>query len=359
MTFNHPRRVLRALLAGLLLVMGTAATAAPAGDLGQVTVPLGDSAGGASVDQQALRQGLEEVIHRLTGQSDVDAQPGAAAALQDPRRWLLKYSYQQGSPRALNAVFDAEELGRYLAAQGAPVWSASRPPVLVWLVDQGSGRGDMVSARDETGARLQQAAIDQGLRVTLPKWDETEKRTLTVADVRGRFDGPVLDASRRYDAEWVATAVIYEGARTTINWRLLHGGDTAAQGRDQVASKDAALASMITGITAQMAGRYRVSGVSAGNDQAQDLVVRGVDTLDAWHQLQAQLNSLGAIRSVQLRGARDNALSFAVDFAGARADLADLLDGVAGLRRCDDTSGAAASGAAAPPGSTSLTYCRL
>lgn len=347
MILKQPRiaRLLGLMLLGCVLAAGTAS----GNDLGRVRVPLPNDADSAAQPDQArqaaLRQGLEQVISRLTGQSPASDQPGAAAALENPDRWLLRYGYEDGPPRQLMAVFDAGALGDYLAGQGASVWRGPRPPVLVWLVDQGSARGEMVHAGERTAALLARAATERGLVLTLPKWDEAEQRTVTVADVRGRFDGPVLDASRRYGVAWVATAVIYGGG-TTINWRVLHGGEAVAQGRDPVDSKAQALDHLAAGIAQAMAQRYRASGTHGGDDQ-ENLVVRGVDTLDAWHHLQQQLERLGAVRTVALRAAQGDELRFAVDFSGPRDQLASLLDGVPGLSRCGGDSAA-----------TALIYCR-
>lgn len=351
---SHQPRIARLIGLPLLMLLGCllGATAAFANDLGRVAVPLEDQEDGgaqtAEARQAALRQGLEVVIGRLAGQGPAADQPGAAEALENPDRWLLRYGYEQGPPRRLVAVFDAEALGDYLADQGASVWSGARPPVLIWLVDQGAGRGDMVAAGDQAGDRLEQAATQRGLAITLPKWDEAEQRTVTVADVRGRFDEPVLDASRRYGAEWVATAVIYGASRPTINWRLLHGGETVTQGREQVDSEPQALDRMVAGIAKEMAGRYRLAGgAGAGDEDRERLVIRGVDTLDAWRGLQNELARLGAVRSVALRVVQGDELRFAVDFSGARDQLASLLDGLPGLQRCGGD-----------PAATALIYCR-
>ena len=337
-------------LMGLMLLGGLlAANSAAGNDLGRVRVPLPNGVDSAAhpdqARQAALRQGLEQVIGRLTGQSPASDQPGAAAALENPDRWLLRYGYEDGPPRQLMAVFDADALGDYLAGQGASVWRGPRPPVLVWLVDQGSARGEMVSAGERTAALLEQAAVERGLVLTLPKWDEAEQRSVTVADVRGRFDGPVLDASRRYGVAWVATAVIYGGG-TTINWRLLHGGEAVAQGREPVDSKAHALDRLAAGIAQAMTQRYQAGGASGGGDRT-NLVIRGVDTLAGWHHLQQQLDQLGAVRAVALRVAHGDELRFAVDFSGPRDQLAGLLDGIPGLNRCGGD-----------PAATALIYCR-
>ena len=132
-------RLLLGLIVGFLCVSPVFAA-----DAGEVSVPLeGEQPRGAEAREQALRQGLETVIRRLTGRDRVADLPGVAGVLEDPSRWLMRYAYDGGTPPRLNAVFDDRALVRHLSDQGAPVWSGERPPVLVWLVSEGTGQGRM------------------------------------------------------------------------------------------------------------------------------------------------------------------------------------------------------------------------
>lgn len=326
-----------------------------ANDLGEVSVPMPNGTQGDDVRQAALQQGLERVIARLTGQnpSQVDGVPGVAQALKEPDKWLLRYGYEsagkQGEPPQLKATFDADALADYLAGQGASVWSGPRPSILVWLVDEGNGQGRMVGAGDELATTVNQDAADQGLQVTLPKWDDQDRNTLSVSDIRGHFDDPLMDASQRYGSNWVATGVIYGGRHPTINWRLLNDGDTVTEKRDRVDSKDDALKAMMVGIGKTLADRYRVSGGGAGR---QDWVtVRGVNSLKAWEDLKQRMVALGAVSAVGLRQADGDQLSLSVDFAGSRTQLARALGSLPALRPCAAPNGA--DGAAqSPPRST-------
>ncbi len=351
-------RLLLGLIVGLLC-----ASSVFAADAGEVSVPLeGDQPQSAEAREQALRRGLETVIRRLTGRDEVADLAGVAGALENPSRWLMRYAYEGGTPPRLKAVFDDRALTRHLSEQGAPVWSGERPPVLVWLVAEGAGRGRMVAAGDPLAERLTAAAARRGVSLTLPEWDGRDRDVVSVADVRGRFDGPLLQASGRYDTDWVATAVLYEsGGDTTLNWRLLHEGEALAESRDKAGDTDAALDRLVTVIADRIAERY---SVGAGGDNDDDagpsepvpasdalvdksgwITVRGVGSLSAWHRLRRALADLGPMRAVALRVASDDRVQFEVDFAGGRAQLIRSVAGVEGLDECQD------------PASDTPTFC--
>ncbi|MBM7334341.1 MAG: DUF2066 domain-containing protein [Alcanivorax sp.] len=364
----------------LLILVAALIWAAPAwaAEAGQVSVPLrGDAPQGDEARRDALQRGLETVITRLTGRDRVAELPGVAQALAQPQRWVLRYSYEDGEPPRLRAVFDERALTRYLADQGTPVWGGERPPVLVWLVTEGTGRGDLVTAGDPLAERLRAAAGRRGVSLVLPEWDQRDRDVVAVADVRGRFDGPVLQASRRYDTDWVATGVLYGGASTTLNWRLLDHGDQVAGQRASAADTDAALDAFVGALADQIAERYSLGGERGGDQGNGDaasgasdggvtpppvftgdaptgdvlirddrvVTVRGVRTLKQWHDLYRALADSGPLRGVALRVVSDDRVQFELDFSGGRAQLERLMAGVAGLTACGD--------AAAPP----LTYC--
>merc|ERR1711965_1037263 len=103
-------RLLLGLIVGFLCVSPVFAA-----DAGEVSVPLeGEQPRGAEAREQALRQGLETVIRRLTGRDQVADLPGVAGVLEDPSRWLMRYAYDGGTPPRLNAVFDDRALVRHL-----------------------------------------------------------------------------------------------------------------------------------------------------------------------------------------------------------------------------------------------------
>lgn len=352
-------RLLLGLIVGFLCVSPVLAA-----DAGEVFVSLeGEQPQSAEAREQALRQGLKTVIRRLTGRDPVAELPGVAGVLENPSRWLMRYAYEGGAPPRLRAVFDDRALARHLSKQGAPVWSGQRPPVLVWLVAEGAGRGRMVAAGGPLAERLTSAAARRGVSFRLPEWDGRDRDSVTVADVRGWFDGPLLQASDRYDTDWVATAVLYEGgqAGTTLNWRLLHEGEAVASSRYRADDTDGALDRLVEVITDRIVDRYSVSSAAdraadtnpsspvsttdALVDKSDWITVRGVRSLTAWHRLRQALAELLPMRSVALRVASDDRVQFEVDFAGGRSQLIRSVAGLEGVNECGE------------PTSESPTFC--
>ncbi len=224
----------------------------------------------------------------------------------------------------------------------------------------------MVAAGDPLAEKLTSAAARRGVSLTLPEWDQRDRDTVAVADIRGRFDGPLLQASRRYETDWVATAVLYDsgqGGATTLNWRLLQDGDAVASSRDRADDSGAALDRLVDVIADRIAERYSVrSGAGDGGDGADDgepsepagdalvdrsgwITVRGVQSLTDWQRLRQALSDLGPMRSVALRVASDDRVQFEVDFAGGRSQLIRSVTGVGGLSECEE------------PAAESPTFC--
>ncbi|KYZ86046.1 hypothetical protein A3Q32_19150 [Alcanivorax sp. KX64203] len=356
------------LLCCVLLLLALA-PGAGADTLGQVSLPVNDGPGGEAPGDEALRDGLERLTRRLTGRAEVADLPGVAGALATPDRWLQAYRYQQeGDATRLELEFDGAALRRYLANQGAPVWRGEPPTVLVWMV-AGSGRGNVVSAGDDLADAMTDVAAQRGVTLRFPAWDEQDREGLSVADIRGRFDEPVLAASRRYGSDWVATAVLYDGRQETLNWRLMEGRETVTQDRDS-GERGALLSGMVTAVADTLNERYgdeirtadgqqkdpptalpttsvgtgpAVAGGPApsatGPDSFDDmtlLAVRGVRSLRDLTALRQALSQAPGVASVEVRSLDGDQVLIQLSPVG----LAPARD-VAGLSECGESQGRA------------------
>ena len=97
---------------------------------------------GDSERQQALQQGLRDMLVRLSGKQQVLDQPVTEQALAQLDRWVTRYDYDGDN---LVVRYDTRGLMDFMASEGASVWGFPRPQVLIWLVDQGAGRGELVA----------------------------------------------------------------------------------------------------------------------------------------------------------------------------------------------------------------------
>ncbi|MCK0152183.1 DUF2066 domain-containing protein [Alcanivorax sp. S6407] len=324
---GYGKQVVAALFMGL--VMLSAVPVAQAGTLDTVTVEVENRT--PEEQQRALAEALNQVLVRLSGKESVLELPVAQEAAEQLQRWVVRQDYRDG---ALVARFDTAGLMDLLSSRRAPVWGVPRPRVLVWLVDQGTGKGSMVNPGHPDFAMLKEEAERRGLDVVLPEWDAADRDVLAVADIRGRFDNQILSASARYPHEMVLAAVLYSGSPATVSWRVLQGRKALTDGRLKADSTAQAITDLVDAVTDQLADRFAVTG--GATDQRTLLTVESVGALGAWKSLRDFLSGLGGMQSVSLVQVSGDSLIYGLDFSGSDAQLRDLLSLSSSLTPCPD-----------------------
>ena len=180
--------------------------------------PVADQ--GEDARGEALREGLAEVLIRVTGDARIAAREGAREVLADPLSLAQQYRYERdsvGPGLRLHMVFDPAALEALLRRHALPVWGRERPETLVWLaVDDGRRR--LVSGEDgeRYARRLERAAERRGIPLLFPLLDLEERRAVTAADLWGGFDDAAREASHRYGA---ASVLLVRLQREQGVWR--------------------------------------------------------------------------------------------------------------------------------------------
>lgn len=313
-----------------LAIFSMLAPLAQAQGLDTVVLPV-DSRSEAD-RQQALAEGLNEMLVRLSGSSQVVDKPVAASAAKQLDRWVTRSDYS-GDGR-LTARYDSQGLMALLASEGVAVWGLPRPRLLVWLVDQGTGQGTMVSADHPLYGLLSDEARRRGLSLVVPRWDDSDQQALSVADIRGRFDDRLLAASKAYPHDLVLSAVLYAGNPSTVSWRVLQGRKELEKGRKEADNSGEALMILVDSVTDQLAARYAVAG--ARSDLRTLLVVEGISSLKAAMDLRTYLSGLGGMQRASLAQMSGTSFTYALDFAASDEQLRDLLDLSSHLQACPD-----------------------
>jgi|TARA_R110002073_G_scaffold45053_1_gene124585 hypothetical protein len=319
----------------LALIFGVLVGAAAADELklGFAEVPVADRSPDARSD--ALAQGLDQVLVRLVGSRHLDAIQGLQPVRNKPSQWAQQYSYGQDDQGAaiLSTRFDVNGLLSGLQSAGVPVWGQTRPDVLVWMVIQRPGSGQMVDREmiDPAAQALRRGGQERGLPLLLPLMDGQDRAAVSVADIRGHFDNVVGKASERYQAPLRLSVVLYTGSQPQIRWRLFRGVELLDSGELTTADESEAVAAMIDRVADRMASAYVIS---AGGGEALTLNVQGVNTLKQWDALQgfvARLTGIEDVRLVQLDG---SLARFNITFSGSVEQLQRLLALQPGLAPC-------------------------
>ena len=117
----------------------------------------------------AARDALAEVLVKASGSSEVLGNPSLSDALGKAPEYVQQYVYTRADNGELFArfEFDSSVVTRLLRESGAPLWTANRPPVLVWLVFEGElGRQFVNAGTDpELAAEVTDAFSQRGVPV--------------------------------------------------------------------------------------------------------------------------------------------------------------------------------------------------
>ena len=192
----------------------------------------------------AFKQGLDEVFVRISGDSIVmDKLPRPVAS-----RYVKQFSYEpilepvtntegEQLTHKLTIQYNGNSMEKYLMENGFAVWNKHRPEVVVWVVVRDGVNEYVLKDYDES--LLKSAANDaftrRGIPERWPIYDAEDKNILSVADIRGGFKEPVIEASKRYSKGPALTgSIIWNGRQWQSNWSLLVGNENSHWSLDDV-----------------------------------------------------------------------------------------------------------------------------
>lgn len=334
----------------LALLFARPAAAVEATGLYRVTLPVADRSPQAR--DVAFVQALGQVLVKVSGDSQIGAQPAVQAALGHPADYVQQFAYQQaqtqtqpgpqshlpprtqgqrqpaGASLTLQIRFDPVAIDRLLTANNLPLWGRERPLVILWVgVSRGNGQRFILGSQSDlphAGAikALEQAARARGLPVVLPLMDLQDQNAVHFADLSGGFMGVVAKASARYGANaMLAGAVQPVGGRWRGRWHLRFRGQ-AQQWNSGGASEAQALADGIGAAADRLAAMLAVSGGTGSGQQALFVRIDGVTGIGAFARLEHLLTGLTPIQSYRLVSADGNAVVFRVRPRGRASDVA-------------------------------------
>ncbi len=170
---------IRVFLLGLLLLaqpgLGVAETVA---NLYSAEVVAADRSQAAL--NRAAREGLQQVLVKVSGTSALLNNPGIKPALGNARTYVQRYSYLPAEPDdegvGVRLQFAGSTINELITDAGAPLWTANRPAVLTWLAlrgprEEGGPGGERLAGRDaeqKVDEELAAAFSRRGVPVKLP-----------------------------------------------------------------------------------------------------------------------------------------------------------------------------------------------
>ena len=170
----------------------------------------------------ALKSAFKQVMIKITGNKDALQNPGVKAALRTPQAYLRSYrfDFQEGETLYV-AEFDKIKLNELLQREGLPLWGERRPETLLWMATEDSESGERQLLDETTPSEMREhlsaKAKERGLPLSFPLMDLTDRTTISIYDVWGRFVQSLTQASNRYSVDNVIGARVYKNEPGTVS----------------------------------------------------------------------------------------------------------------------------------------------
>jgi hypothetical protein len=229
-------RVIFNFIAALSMVLASAvffstkSTAAEQVDIYTIEVPVKSQS--QYFRNLAMREGLSEVLVRASGSDDVLANDYIRTNLTKANAFVQQFAFQKSDPRAninitdypwtLRLVFQDMVIQKLLSDAGLPVWSSTRPVVLIWLAEENSQGRKIVELDSETAQIFLTESTRRAIPIQFPLMDSQDSSIVDFTDVWGRFSSPIQTASKRYQSKVIIFGRIYpDQGKWHADWQML------------------------------------------------------------------------------------------------------------------------------------------
>ncbi len=248
----------------VLLAFTGAARAEMVQDMYSAEVPVADQSSAELA--RAARLALSEVLVKVSGSADLLRNPEIQAALANARSRVERYSYIEGPgvPRQLSVrmLYDSAYVTGLVIAAGAPIWTANRPAVLVWLVLQDAAGRLFVNPDTAPAlmAALQAEFSRRAVPVQLPLYDLVDSAALTPDQAWSLDDPALVQASTRYNLQdvLVGRVSLLASGGVAGDWSYRHGEDQIRR-TVTVENEELFLREGVALVAQAMAARYAVA----------------------------------------------------------------------------------------------------
>ncbi len=281
--------------------------------------------------QAVVKQGLQRVLKKATGQSDIVLNGQIQSALEHPSDFTARFYYTQShhsdTPWHLHWVYDEQAIVQLLERVNMKVWPLPRPAVVAWiLVNDGQQAPYLVRASEGAAATIQQQAADVAIDWLIPFVDLTDAKLVTVADVRGRFLAPIRSASKRYDAGAyivLAHATMQHG-RWQGSWLIINQDQQITEFTIENNSLEALLSSGVARVVHTMAELVQPNVALLIADQLQ-VKVHGIKTMQHYlHAVNALRDMLGQV-DYDIQDVADDRINLTLRRVNEPKQLVDVL----------------------------------
>ena len=277
----------------------------------------------------AARDALERTLMLRSGDRDLLAHPTISATLDDAQSQLSLYQFEQIEGRTrFVAQIDLAVIDNLIREADGTMWTASRPPVLMWLVvdDIGGRRFGNTDNEQPLWAAMSEMFDSLGVDLRRPLYDLSDTLLLSPQTLWDAELGPILEASERYGMTHllIGKLIRLSSGRTIAEW--LYRDTTIEQSvAVQAASEEAVMEPAITLAMTEMRRQYAVALTQQSAQEVLRVRIRNVVSRDDYRAVTEAMNSLPTLERVRPVAVEGDTLTLELTGASDAETLSRLM----------------------------------
>ncbi len=280
---------------------------------------------------RASRLGLSEVLVKVSGNAEVLGNPVIKEALGGAREHIQRYAYSRnpasGGALQVKVLFDSSYITQTVIAAELPLWTANRPVVLLWLVEEDTGRRQYVNGETAPGlvAALSAEFSRRGVPVQLPLYDLSDSAALGTSQAWSLDSTALLEASARYHLENILAGRLARLANGQVagEWVYLREDERVARPLTAENEEDFLRQGVALAADA-MSARYAVAATT--NDGGLTLSVTGVTGYTDYAAIVAWLEGLELVEHANIETVQGDTILLRLQAQADAARLATLIE---------------------------------
>ncbi|ORU94224.1 MAG: hypothetical protein A6F72_08490 [Cycloclasticus sp. symbiont of Poecilosclerida sp. N] len=290
---------MRYVLSSILLVLSMSSYAVQVNGLYTAIVAVDDQS--QSARNAAIHIAIRKVVQKVSGRQSVLQNRPLLGALSNVSSYIEQFQYKEKEDDELGfwltIKFQKSALDKVMQQFDTPVWGSKRPAVLVWFAVENDGVKYIVGSEADESGLFTQAALDVGLRITLPLLDIDDQRIISFNDVWAGFSDQILLASERYEAKQMMYGRLLKDGENSwnLNWTLM-GLSGQRSGLEQADTVENILSLAFLGVSEDLANIYAPYG--AISQSAITINVKGVSDLTEFVEVTRYLSSLDMVKKL-------------------------------------------------------------
>ncbi|MDH5977015.1 DUF2066 domain-containing protein [Vibrio splendidus] len=318
-----------------LLLMGLLAS--PSYALTQVDIfsaEVAINAENKQPEQVARNTGMEQVLIRATGQTDVASNETIQKAMRKSSQYMSQMSFGESNDQStLRMRFNGAQIRSLLTQAQLPYWPDTRSNILVWLVEEQNYDKNIVweHSNSQLAAGLQANAKERGLPLTLPVGDFDDITGIATSDLWGSFVTPISKASQRYPVDAV---LVIKAQSSGLRWTLYDQKPnqlTSAPKSPVSGSLSGSSATTSKKLVDQISNYYAgKSAVTVASESSESILTQFISLNNAqdFFQLENALKRLNSVASLDILKIQNNEVTFRIHLLSTQQEFEQEVESI-------------------------------